>query len=112
VSYGLPLPGHGAQHSELRESLPSWNCEAPKSKRSSFHKTICVLGTVSIHPKKLFKFQCDAANADPVCELSPYYGLVTDAVAQADRPLATGPLVFRTDRNSTSLFAANYPTRS
>src|SRR5450631_1437672 len=40
----------------------------------------------------------DAANADPVCELSPHHHLVTEAVALADRPYvgeAEKPLVFR-----------------
>jgi hypothetical protein len=67
----------------------------------------------------------DAANADPVCDLSPYHHLVTDAVARADRPAtdvgrpagaappAAGaphldpgekPLVFRSERNSSTLF--------
>jgi len=48
----------------------------------------------------------DAANADPVCDLSPYHHLVTEAVARADRPgPREKPLVFRSDRNSTTLFA-------
>jgi STE24 endopeptidase len=46
-------------------------------------------GRYRVDSPEALQFQCDAANADPVCELSPYYGLVTDAVAQADRPLAT-----------------------
>jgi PqqA peptide cyclase len=32
----------------------------------------------------------DAANADPVCELSPHHQLVTDAVARAERAIAAG----------------------
>jgi PqqA peptide cyclase len=32
----------------------------------------------------------DAANADPVCELSPHHALVTAAVAQAERAVAAG----------------------
>jgi PqqA peptide cyclase len=42
----------------------------------------------------------DAANADPVCDLSPYHHLVTEAVARADGPLlaAEQPLVFRDHR--------------
>jgi pyrroloquinoline quinone biosynthesis protein E len=64
----------------------------------------------------------DAANADPVCELSPHHHLVSDAVAAAAVAAAAGaaaavaaaagkpaveekPLVFRTDRNSSTLFA-------
>ncbi|HEV2228110.1 MAG TPA: pyrroloquinoline quinone biosynthesis protein PqqE [Steroidobacteraceae bacterium] len=48
----------------------------------------------------------DAANADPVCELSPHHGLVTAAVEQAERAVAaegarTGaPLRFRDHRLS------------
>jgi pyrroloquinoline quinone biosynthesis protein E len=61
----------------------------------------------------------DAANADPVCELSPHHQKVTDAVARADRarpespdsdtkpldaPLSNEkPLVFRLPRNSRAL---------
>jgi len=58
----------------------------------------------------------DAANADPVCDLSPHHHLVTEAVARAERPAdaaperpAAGasqekPLVFRSPRNSSRLF--------
>ncbi len=52
----------------------------------------------------------DAANADPVCDLSPYHHLVTEAVARADLPggsspaRAEQPLVFRSDLNSARLF--------
>ena len=47
----------------------------------------------------------DAANADPVCELSPHHGLVTDAVARAERPpAAETPLLFRNPGNSLRLF--------
>jgi len=49
----------------------------------------------------------DAANADPVCDLSPQHHLVTEAVARADTPLATRgvekPLVFRSPANSARL---------
>lgn len=34
----------------------------------------------------------DAANADPVCEFSPYHHLVTDAVAAAERAVAVGAM--------------------
>jgi pyrroloquinoline quinone biosynthesis protein E len=54
----------------------------------------------------------DAANADPVCDLSPQHHLVTEAVALADRP-QTGdakaaravekPLIFRSPQNSNAL---------
>ncbi len=44
----------------------------------------------------------DAANADPVCELSPHHHLVTAAVERAERDAADGvvekPLVFRDHR--------------
>jgi pyrroloquinoline quinone biosynthesis protein E len=50
----------------------------------------------------------DAANADPVCDLSPYHHLVTEAVAAAERPrprpAEEKPLVFRTPANSATLF--------
>ena len=49
----------------------------------------------------------DAANADPVCDLSPHHHLVTAAVARAERPggpMEEKPLVFRSERNSTTLF--------
>ncbi len=56
----------------------------------------------------------DAANADPVCDLSPHHHLVTEAVARADLPRsppahtqpgrAEQPLVFRSDINSSRLF--------
>jgi pyrroloquinoline quinone biosynthesis protein E len=49
----------------------------------------------------------DAANADPVCDLSPHHHLVTEAVAAADAPLsnrdrevAEKSLVFRDHRIS------------
>jgi pyrroloquinoline quinone biosynthesis protein E len=49
----------------------------------------------------------DAANADPVCGLSPHHGIVTDAVAQAQnaRPAVEAkPIVlFRDDKNSREL---------
>jgi pyrroloquinoline quinone biosynthesis protein E len=48
----------------------------------------------------------DAANADPVCDLSPHHHLVTQAVAAADRQgVPEKPLVFRSDRNSSTLIA-------
>jgi pyrroloquinoline quinone biosynthesis protein E len=46
----------------------------------------------------------DAANADPVCDLSPHHALVTEVVARADRRSAIEkPLVFRSPANSTTL---------
>jgi pyrroloquinoline quinone biosynthesis protein E len=53
----------------------------------------------------------DAANADPVCELSPHHHLVTDAIARAERAspaermgVEEKPLVFRSEFNSKTLF--------
>ena len=54
----------------------------------------------------------DAANADPVCDLSPHHHLVTEAVARAERAAAGAqrrapeekPLVFRSAGNSSTLF--------
>jgi pyrroloquinoline quinone biosynthesis protein E len=49
----------------------------------------------------------DAANADPVCDLSPHHHLVTEAVARADGPIRPEkPLLFRSDLNS-SMFVRN-----
>jgi PqqA peptide cyclase len=47
----------------------------------------------------------DAANADPVCELSPHHHLVTAAVAGAERAASAGaaPLVFRDHRISIAV---------
>jgi pyrroloquinoline quinone biosynthesis protein E len=46
----------------------------------------------------------DAANADPVCDLSPHHHLVTDAVARAGRARADErPLIFRDHRTSLSV---------
>jgi PqqA peptide cyclase len=43
----------------------------------------------------------DAANADPVCDLSPHHHLVTEAVARAERPrVEEKALVFRDHRHS------------
>jgi pyrroloquinoline quinone biosynthesis protein E len=59
----------------------------------------------------------DAANADPVCDKSPYHHLVTEAVARAEEraqneqtsglnPLERSekPLIFRSPGNSSTLF--------
>jgi pyrroloquinoline quinone biosynthesis protein E len=59
----------------------------------------------------------DAANADPVCDLSPHHHLVTEAVLRAEEPreherlksqepsaAAERPLVFRSPSNSARLF--------
>jgi PqqA peptide cyclase len=43
----------------------------------------------------------DAANADPVCDLSPHHHVVTDAVARVRvLPPDVKPIVFRSDANS------------
>jgi PqqA peptide cyclase len=55
----------------------------------------------------------DAANADPVCDLSPHHHMVTEAVAVAEAPRAAEslrvveekPLIFRSPKNSTLLFS-------
>jgi pyrroloquinoline quinone biosynthesis protein E len=46
----------------------------------------------------------DAANADPVCDLSPHHHLVTEMVAQAGKTrIEEKPLIFRDKRNSKLL---------
>jgi pyrroloquinoline quinone biosynthesis protein E len=47
----------------------------------------------------------DAANADPVCDKSPFHHLVTDAVARADKPaVVEKPLLFFRDaKNSRAI---------
>jgi pyrroloquinoline quinone biosynthesis protein E len=48
----------------------------------------------------------DAANADPVCSLSPHHRMITDVVekAQTPKPAAESkPILFRDDRNSRAL---------
>jgi len=54
----------------------------------------------------------DAANADPVCDLSPHHDVVTAAVAKAQQAqtkaataknIAPQPIVFRDDKNSRKL---------
>jgi pyrroloquinoline quinone biosynthesis protein E len=53
----------------------------------------------------------DAANADPVCDLSPDHHRVTDAVAQARlRDSTARPIVFRDNRNSRTLAREALPT--
>lgn len=52
----------------------------------------------------------DAANADPVCDLSPHHHLVTEAVARADardrQPVEERPLIFRDHRRAAAPPAA------
>ncbi len=53
-----------------------------------------------------FMLTGDATNADPVCDLSPYHNVITDAVKKADLPslpVDVKPIVFRDDRNSRIL---------
>lgn len=46
----------------------------------------------------------DAANADPVCDLSPHHHLVTEAVARAGQHrVEEKPLIFRDHRNSLAV---------
>ena len=54
-----------------------------------------------------YLFTGDAANADPVCDLSPHHHLVEEAVARAERPVATEKplLFFRDHRNSRTLIS-------
>ena len=47
----------------------------------------------------------DAANADPVCDLSPHHHLVTDAVERAQRPVAAPAKAHR--ERSRCCFAAS-----
>jgi len=63
-----------------------------------------------------YQLSGDAANADPVCELSPHHSIIVEAVERADRrarlqaagnlPVAQDekPLIFRSRENSASLF--------
>jgi pyrroloquinoline quinone biosynthesis protein E len=53
----------------------------------------------------------DAANTDPVCELSPHHALVTDAVKRAESrtPIDERPLTFRSRENSAKLSARSPP---
>ena len=46
----------------------------------------------------------DAANADPVCDLSPHHHKVVEATLAAERQGAEKPLVFRSRANSSRLF--------
>jgi PqqA peptide cyclase len=47
----------------------------------------------------------DAANADPVCDLSPHHHLVTEVITRAERPrVEEKPLIFRSPANSSALF--------
>ena len=54
----------------------------------------------------------DAANADPVCDLSPHHHLVIEATARAEQapapadpgPVVEKPLTFRSPANSSTLF--------
>jgi pyrroloquinoline quinone biosynthesis protein E len=52
-----------------------------------------------------YLFTGDAANADPVCDLSPHHHLVEEVVARADTPVVQEKplLFFRDHRNSRAL---------
>jgi PqqA peptide cyclase len=54
-----------------------------------------------------FMLTGDAANADPICDLSQYHHLVTEAIEKAELPRSpqadVKPLVFRLDKNSKEL---------
>ena len=57
----------------------------------------------------------DAANADPVCDLSPHHGLVTEVVERAQKPskpVTVQPIVFRDDRNSRKLSGEASPKKA
>ncbi len=51
----------------------------------------------------------DAANADPVCDLSPYHHVVTEAVARAEKPYVEEKpiLFFRDAKNSRTISGCN-----
>lgn len=54
-----------------------------------------------------FMLTGDAANTDPICDLSPHHELVTDTIDRAEQPRTpkaeVKPLVFRLDKNSKEL---------
>jgi pyrroloquinoline quinone biosynthesis protein E len=53
-----------------------------------------------------FMLTGDAANTDPICDLSPRHQLVTEVVERAQQSGSPGkvqPIVFRDDRNSRKL---------
>jgi len=56
----------------------------------------------------------DAANADPVCDLSPHHHLVLEAIARAEKPpVEEKPvLIFRDARNSRTISGWNGSPRS
>jgi hypothetical protein len=58
-------PSHALARRLLAEQLPDggWNCDAPKSQRSSYHSTICVL-------EGLLEFEYAAGPASPLTPLS------------------------------------------
>lgn len=54
----------------------------------------------------------DAANADPVCDLSPHHQTILDAVATAQRQsIPVQPIRFRDDRNSRMLSSERVGSR-
>jgi pyrroloquinoline quinone biosynthesis protein E len=56
----------------------------------------------------------DAANADPVCDLSPHHHLVLEAIARAEKPQVEEKpvLIFRDARNSRTISGWNGSPRS
>jgi len=60
-----------------------------------------------------FMLTGDAANADPICALSPHHHVVTEVVDRAQNPepaVKVHPIVFRDDRNSRRLSAPSKET--
>jgi pyrroloquinoline quinone biosynthesis protein E len=57
-----------------------------------------------------FMLTQDASNTDPICEFSPKHHLITEAVQRAESgtgPDAARPLIFRLNKNSLALTAAD-----
>ena len=62
-----------------------------------------------------FMLTGDAANTDPVCDLSPLHHLVTEVVDKAQNPgnpAKVQPVVFRDDRNSRKLSGKGEPEKT
>ncbi len=59
-----------------------------------------------------YLFTQDPANADPVCERSPYHDRVLEAIEHAQQPqkIQEKPILFRDDRNARAFSAANTAT--
>ncbi len=53
-----------------------------------------------------FMLTGDATSADPICEMSPHHGIITEAIDRANKPrkqIEIKPLVYRLDKNSKEL---------